>query len=256
MKIQYASDLHLEFKENTAHLQKHPLEVKGDILVLAGDVTLFGKNKYFRNPFFDWCAENYRQTYIIPGNHEYYDGYELADTLDDFSLEVRPNVHYLNNRSVRLSDDVELFFTTLWSPIEPLQIVPVQMGMTDCYRIKYDGGGFNANDYELVYKKCLGWLTEALQKSDAKHKIVVTHHCPTKTLPDPRFPGSTVNSAFCADLDKFIEHHDIYVWIFGHTHYNGGEGEVIGDTRLHTNQLGYVRHSENGTFRHDAIIEA
>ena len=101
----------------------------------------------------------------------------------------------------------------------------------------------------------MNWLTEAVAKSVAKHKVVVTHHCPTKRFVDPRFPGSTINSAFCVDLDRFIEQAGIENWIYGHTHYNGGNDNIIGNTRLHCNQLGYVRHGENKSFNPKAVIE-
>ena len=135
MKIQYASDLHLEFRENTVFLTAHPLEVSGDILVLAGDIHVFRGRAWERHPFFDWCAEHYLQTYIIPCNHEYYDGVELCERFDDYEYFIRENVRYINNRST-VMNGVELFFTTLWSIIQPVEIVTVQMGLTDCRRIK------------------------------------------------------------------------------------------------------------------------
>lgn len=165
MKLQYASDLHLEFKENSELLSSTPLDVQADILILAGDITLLGKNKYYLNPFFDWCCEHFKETYIVPGNHEYYNGFELADTMIDFQMSIRPNVHYINNRSV-LINDTEIFFSNL--------------------------------------------------------------------------SGSTINSTFCVDLDRYIEQSGIDTWIYGHTHYNGGDDHIIGNTRLHSNQLGYV----------------
>lgn len=92
MKIQYASDLHLEFADNWRYLKAHPLEVTGDILLLAGDIGYLGDDNYSKHPFWDWASENYKEVHCCMGNHEFYKYYDVATLPDGYLLEVRPNV--------------------------------------------------------------------------------------------------------------------------------------------------------------------
>ena len=253
MKIQYASDLHLEFDENTKFLKEHPLEVKGDILVLAGDILLFGEKMMNEHPFWDWCSDHFTHTFIVPGNHEYYNCVDVIPTLEHFAYPLRSNVTYLNNRSIVLGD-VELFFTTLWSRIHDSALAAVQVGMTDCHRIAYGDHRMLATDYERAHNKCLFWLNRALGESVAPHKVVVTHHCPILSE-DPRYDDNGLSSAFTVDLEDFIKQSNIDYWIFGHTHWNAKRGTTIGNTTLLTNQMGYLTHGGEKGFSLNEFFE-
>ena len=72
MRIQYMSDLHLEFQENSRYLKHNELPVTGDVLVLAGDIFYLKDKIAPLTKFWKWASENYRQVLIVPGNHEYY----------------------------------------------------------------------------------------------------------------------------------------------------------------------------------------
>ena len=104
MKIQYASDLHLEFADNWRYLKENPLQVTGDILVLAGDIGYLGDDNYTKHPFWDWASENYQQVIACMGNHEFYKFYDIAKLNDGYCLEIQPgafvvltNVNYVKN---------------------------------------------------------------------------------------------------------------------------------------------------------------
>ena len=59
MKVQYASDLHIEFPVNASFLGKIPLSAESNILVLAGDIAYIEKKMLKNHPFFDWCSRTY-----------------------------------------------------------------------------------------------------------------------------------------------------------------------------------------------------
>ena len=254
MKIQYASDLHLEFAENRNYIDNGGIEPVGDVLVLAGDVSYLGDLKMIKRRFFDWCAEHFRETFIVPGNHEFYHGYDIAQTMEDFEFEYRDNVRYINNRSVVIGD-TELFFTILWTKISPLHLWTIQRGMNDFKHGILDGERFSANDVDGLHERCMSWLEAVLKTSKAARKVIVTHHCPTLRGEFNGYPGGALNSAFLVDLDSFIERCGADYWVYGHTHFAGGSGTKIGDTTLLCNQLGYVFYNEHKTFNVKAVIE-
>ena len=85
MKIQYMSDLHMEFQENSRYLKNNELPVTGDVLVLAGDIFYLRDKVAPLTKFWKWASENYRQVLIVPGNHEYYnDEYFVWKGMNDF----------------------------------------------------------------------------------------------------------------------------------------------------------------------------
>lgn len=239
MKIQYASDIHLEFPDNSKWLSENPLDVVGDILVLSGDMLIFGNERLEAHPFIDWCSSNYRHTFLVPGNHEYYNGTDITRTLSDFYFPIRENVAYCNNHS-EVVDDVELFFTTLWTRVSPVSEMTVQQSMTDCYRIRNGHRFLLARDYKKLHELCTHWLTGALAGSKTSKKVVVSHHCPI-LAEDPAYKANGLSEAFVVPMENYIMGSVIDHWVFGHTHYNGANGMKVGGTTMHTNQVGYVK---------------
>ena len=110
MKIQYASDLHLEFRQNQQFIKANPLLPNGDVLVLAGDIVPFALMDNFKD-FFSYLSDNFQTTYWVPGNHEYYH-FDAASRSGVLSENIKSNLFLVNNTSV-LHQDTSLIFSTL-----------------------------------------------------------------------------------------------------------------------------------------------
>lgn len=248
MVLQYCSDLHLEFRENRAFLDKQPLVPRGDILLLAGDVVPFHTLHQY-NDFFDFLSQNFQKTYWIPGNHEYYrsDAAERSGVLQE---AIRPNVFLVNNLVVQ-EGPVRLVFTTLWSRIAPRHEWEISRNMSDFHVIQYLGGVFTPPLFNALHQACLDFLEEALRGDGPT--VVVTHHVPTYQRYPDKYAGSILSDAFAVELSGLIEAKGPAHWIYGHHHCNVPDF-TIGNTILHTNQLGYVRYGENLGFAPDKVL--
>lgn len=249
MKIQFVSDLHLEFAENRAYLEQYPLEVTGDVLLVAGDTAYLdmldsGVDTYSRYAFWDWASEHYRQVIVCFGNHDFYGHYDIATIPDGYCKAIRPNVQAYYNGVVHLND-IDIIVSTLWSHIEPYNAYMTERGVSDFYRIRYDGYRLSADTFNQEHERCLRFVKRAVSESEAKCKIVLTHHVPTELCTAPEFRESLINGAFTVELGNYIAESGIDYWIYGHSHRN--IEAQIGETRILSNQLGYISHAENRT---------
>jgi predicted phosphohydrolase len=252
MKLQYCSDLHLEFPENKNYLKRFPLKPEGEILLLAGDIVLL-KLINNHNDFFNYCADNFEATYWIPGNHEYYHDDVGIKTTAPFIEKIRSNVFLLNNQSV-MYKNTELLFATLWSHIPAQHEWSVQKSVNDFYQIKYNGKRLSATEFNDLHKTDLDFLKTAMARPTNQQRIVVTHHVPTLMHYPEQYRHSEINSAFATELFEFIETSHAAYWIYGH-HHSNTPAFKIGDTTMLTNQFGYVQQNEHALFNPAAIIK-
>lgn len=251
MKVQYASDLHLEFADNSRYLRDNPLQVSGDILVLAGDIGYLGDDNYIKHPFWDWASSNYKRVIVCMGNHEFYKYYDIATLNDGYDIEIRHNVHCYYNSVVNI-EDVDFIITTLWANIPLTEAYYTEHVISDFRRILYNGELLSSADFNGEHHRCLDFLKKAVATSHATNKIVVTHHVPSFLMQCPKFANSKANGAFTVELKDYISENGITYWIYGHSHYN--VDVKIGNTMCVSNQLGYVSHGEHFSFNPSKCI--
>lgn len=251
MKIQYCSDLHLEFKENARYIARHPIERSGDILLLAGDITLL-RNMEQHKAFFDYLSDNFAYTYWIPGNHEYYKS-DVTDYPSPLKMEIRHNV-FLVNQQVFMHEDVSIICCTLWSHVQPENEYEIQRNLSDFHIIQNEGRRLTVADFNRMHQSDLAFLQQALKDSVGRKMVVVTHHVPTLMHYPKQYINSPINQAFATELHDLILSSGAVAWIYGHHHNNTPEFK-IGGTTLLTNQLGYVSHYEHGDYRKGAVVE-
>lgn len=250
MKIQYASDLHLEFGANRRWLRENPLEVTGDVLLLAGDITYIERTFLY---FWEWASQHYKQVLVVPGNHEYYLAKSICEYGYSFKKPIHENVAYYHNKVVRV-EDTDIILSTLWSNIPDCALFNVRLGLNDFEQIFFDSMELTVPEYNQMHDFSVRFIQKAVKESTAKHIVVVTHHSPSLLTIATEHLTSPLRSAFATDLHYLMEDGRIDYWVYGHSHTN--INCKVFNTEVICNQLGYVEHNgQMAGFRLDKYFE-
>ncbi len=249
MKIQYCSDLHLEFEQNNKYLIKKPLSVNGDILILAGDIVPL-HDEHFNNYFFRFISDNYKRVFWVPGNHEFYHK-DINEYSSSYNITLRHNISIVNNIELYY-ENIKFVFSTLWSKISIENEKIIEQGVSDFDCILINNKKLRVKDFNKLHKESLNFIIQSIMDKNTK-TVVVTHHLPSNLCNSSIHNNSPINEAFCVDLTDFIEKSNTNFWIYGHSHFNQ-KPLYIGNTILLTNQLGYVHCNEYKSFKHNAYF--
>lgn len=236
MKIQYISDIHLEF------MSKIPkIKPDADILVLAGDIGYPFSGIY--KEFLIDMNSKFKKVYLITGNHEYYNcgknkDYSMEEIEEQIDRIIKKhdlkNICYLDHAY----DDYEGYRfagLTLWSHIYDKNYL-----INDFTEIKE----MTVELYNELYSMSSEFLDDIIT-DNSKPVIMITHHMPSYNLIDPQFRTeeyNKYNQCFASECEKYFKD-PIKVWIYGHTH-KSKETEINGIKFL-CNPKGYPSENKN-----------
>ena len=269
--LKIISDIHLEFHGAREALPN--IVPNTDAIGLLGDIGNPLKPAYAE--FLFEMSDKFSQVFVIAGNHEYYaNEFSFTNMLIEQICNKRENLHFLNNTSFDWGN-IRVLGGTLWSNAPKELYDEIKISSTDHAKIithiseEYQlneklienidlgqhwdklqiyGTKFSVEEKVKLHEEHVSWLKKEIElaKNENKNVIILTHHAPTSKLCLPW----QVKNNYAYELDSCTNLEDLFddnvlLWGFGHTHYNCDQ--IIKNTRVVSNQLGYVRRT-NPTF--------
>ncbi len=236
MKIQLASDLHLEFLERRFPGERIITPAPdADLLVLAGDIH---NDDMAVGMFESWPVP----VIYLAGNHEYYGQQWEKVRANLRRLCAGTNTTFLDN-DVHIFGGIRFLGCTLWTDfrvdgyLQSRAMDSVQRGLNDYNVIHTQNRTLQAQDTLEDHEASRRWLEGELAKPFNGKTVVVTHHGPHPLSVHPRYSGDVMNAGFVSNLEALMPGVDL--WLHGHVH--DGFDYQIGGCRVVANPAGYVK---------------
>ena len=251
MKIQIASDLHLEMQQDRVPplADFYPVAER-DVLVLAGDIGVYTHALRFIED-----EARISPVIYVPGNHEYHTDWGRRAT-HDFWREIAdetPNLHYLNGEGVTI-DGIRFWGAAWYSDLrgrrDPVYLRIVEASIKDFSERCNDNGWWTIHRHIEEHVR----QTELLRQQADCVDVVITHWPPTDRATPPRFRDRVLTEYFVNDRESLVEDISARLWISGHVHdpYDC----MVGTTRCIGNPCGFPGEApETGGFRADRMVE-
>ena len=234
MKLQIASDLHLEFVRRRYRGERviRPAP-EADLLVLAGDI---GSDLDGLEAFADWPVP---VLYVL-GNHEFYGqdhdelryrarqarqgfGQTSVLVLETEIADFSGFSQWAQERAEQLSR-LRFLGCTLWTDYSLPSVGQqrsAQMDMAARYLndhrcIRKGDELFSPADAHALHQASRAWLASEIARPFDGRTVVITHHGPHELSVHPRYQGNDLNGAFVSHLPELVSCVDL--WIHGHIH--------------------------------------
>lgn len=243
MQVRYLSDLHLEFiKPNKINnFIKNIPPGHDEICILAGDIG----NPYQENYdiFLNFININFKKTFIIAGNHEYYNDNKTIQETKEFMqnyFKKFNNISFLDN-DYEIYDGYCFIGTTLWS-----KITDPYYEINDVHSIP----NFDYIKYNNLHTLCIDFLEKTINNNN--NIIIITHHLPLTELIDKKYKSYKMqpyNQWFSCNLDELIKENKtkIKAWFYGHTHTPSNI--ILNEIPFLCNPIGYPNENQNVDFQ-------
>jgi predicted phosphodiesterase len=247
------SDIHLEY--DNVILPDFP--VVEPVLILAGDIGR--PDVPSLQTFLLAQCQRFEHIFYVAGNHCFYEG-EYETRLQQLREldNLNPRIHFLQNKSYLLPNNVRILGTTLWSHIPPETALRIG-GCHSDYRYistvveKKEGDNqiktrpITVDDTNEWHAQQHAWLLQEIKKAreNQEHVIIITHHAPS------RRDTCSEEDEEAGTEDAYINDHDadcvdpVRLWVYGHTHRS--TDLTVNTARVVSNQFGYA--GENCGFR-------
>ncbi len=271
LRFQLFSDIHIELANRVPKIPS-----LSPYLFLAGDI---GKVNYkFFEEFISYCNTNWKKTFYICGNHEYYSSNkthtEINQTYKKF-FEKYENIVFLDENIYNLDEfpQVNIYGSTLWSQVTETY------GLNDFNMIKMKNSKnwtvpIDKEYFNQLHVNSLKNLISCIKSSQLTDKklIVISHFPPLrKTKLQKNLTSHNMYEAqpdylanyFANNLndEKLSEYEitekklfdQVKLWVSGHTHYS--YDFTYAGTRFLSNQIGYIGEQDMANPKYDGVFE-